>query len=147
MRNAVKTRDLQGKYVYLNFINVKSFTADEELKALKFLYKKYQDKLRIVTVATGAGNMPLISKIFRDNNYEWLLLDGTNDDEILDKYKVVASPTCYLISPELRFILSPSPAPNNHFEFYFVKELREDRIRKLRQEGSQPSSTREYDLK
>ncbi|HOG20816.1 MAG TPA: TlpA disulfide reductase family protein [Salinivirgaceae bacterium] len=145
--NTVKTRDLQGKYVYLNFINIKSFTADEELKALKFLYKKYQDKLRIVTVATGAGNMPLISKVFRDNNYEWLLLDGTNDDEILDKYKVVASPTCYLISSELRFILSPSPAPNNHFEFYFIKELREERIRKLRHEGSQPSSTIEYDLK
>jgi len=145
--NMVKTRDLQGKYLYLNFINIKSFTADEELKALKFLYKKYQDRLRIVTVATGAGNMPMISKNFRDNNYEWLLLDGTSEDEILDKYKVVASPTCYLISPELRFILSPSPAPNDHFEFYFIKELREERIRKLRQEGSQPSINGEYDLK
>ncbi len=133
--NLFKSQDLQGKYVYLNFININSYTADAELKTLNFLHKKYNDNLRVVTIAIGSGTMPVIAKVFRDKKYEWLLLDGTNDASLIKNYNIKASPTCYLASPELRLIQSPAAGPNDFFEYYFIKVLRADRINKLRTSG------------
>jgi peroxiredoxin len=133
--NMVKSQDLQGKYVYLNFININSYTAAGELETLNFLHKKYNDRLRIVTIAIGSGTMPAISKVFRNKKYEWLLLDGTDNDSLIKNYNIKASPTCYLASSELRLIHSPAAGPNDYFEYYFIKVLRADRINKLRTTG------------
>lgn len=142
--NNVQLSDLQGKYVYLNFVNIKSFTAEAELQALNYLHKKYIEHLRVVTIATGSGNMPAMTKLFRDKKYEWQLLDGTNSDNLMSDYKVIASPTCYLLSPELKLLLTPAPPPNDHFEFYLIKIMRDDRIQKIRTSGEQrqPDNTR-----
>jgi cytochrome oxidase Cu insertion factor (SCO1/SenC/PrrC family) len=134
--NLVKSQDLQGKYVYLNFININSYTTSLELETLNLLHKKYGDKLRVVTIAVGKGTMPRMAKVFRDKKYEWLLLDGTDNEELEKRYHIKASPTCYLASSELRLIHSPSPGPNDYFEYYFIKVLRADRINKLRNPGS-----------
>ena len=128
----VQLQDLRGKLLYLTFVNVNSYTSPQEFATLDLLSKKYKDQLRIVTIAIGSGTMPTITKLFQEKKYEWMLLDGTSNVDLIEKYDANTSPTCYLISPELTFIQSPAPGPNDYFEYYLIKILRAQRIRELR---------------
>ncbi|MDD4746178.1 MAG: redoxin domain-containing protein [Salinivirgaceae bacterium] len=130
--DVVQLKDLQGKMVYLSFININSYTAPQELMTLNMLSKKYKEQLRVVTIAIGSGSMPKIKQFFLEQKYEWQLLDGTNDTGLAKKYNAHISPTCYLISPEQKLLQSPAPGPNDYFEYYLIKVLRANRIRELR---------------
>ncbi|HON18944.1 MAG TPA: hypothetical protein PK990_07225 [Salinivirgaceae bacterium] len=125
-------KNIKAVLIYLTFININSFTAQADLETLNILSKKYKNQLHIITIAVGYGTWNKISEIFQQKNYEWTLLDGTTSPEIEKIYRVKASPTCYLLDSNHRLKLSPAPGPNEYFEFYLIKILREMRIEELR---------------
>lgn len=137
----VTPQQLQGKYLYLTFLNIKSSTALNELESLNALNKKYNSRLRIVTIIVGSGSFDETKKMFLDNKYEWKLLDGTKNQKIEKDYNIQSSLTCYLASSDLKLVMSPAQGPTEKFEYAFIEFLREDRIRELR--NSKQEDTKE----
>ncbi len=111
------------KFILLNFINTESFAVQKTLPQLKNLKEKHEKVLDIVSVNVG-GSYTKARKFFNSNDYNWLLLDGSGLDKVLDNYNVKAYPTYFLISPEGNLALNPTPGPDNHFEWYFFKILK-----------------------
>ncbi len=111
------------KFVLLNFIDIESFAVQKVLPQLKNLQEKHKQVLKIVSVSVG-GKYSKARKVFNENGYKWLLLNGKGLDKVLDNYKVKAYPSFYLITPEGNLALNPTPGPDDHFEWYFFKLLK-----------------------
>ena len=121
--NLVSLESLKGKYVYLNFCSCFSYTCLNEFASLKTLYDKYKDRLQIVTILVD-NDENVIKSFLARSNYQWEFLHYGNQSTIIKDYDIRAFPTYYLIDPEGKLVLSPSPSPTEDFEAHFFKVLR-----------------------
>lgn len=133
----VNAKDLRGKMLYINFVNIRSYNAPDELERLRAIHKKHSDKLKVVTVAVGRGTLPKVKRLFSQKGFEWTLLDGTDDDLLYERFDLRSPITAYLTDAELNLLLSPAPLPSEQFDYYFAQVLRDNRIRELHNMGRQ----------
>ncbi len=111
------------KFILLNFINVESFAVQKILPQLKQLSDKHEDVLKIVTINVGS-KYAHARKYFDMHQYDWLLLNGNKNLEVLEEYNIKAYPSYFLLNPEGKLALNPTPGPDGHFEWYFFKILK-----------------------
>ena len=64
-----------------------------------------------------------MSNFRQKNGYQWDFLHFANDPDILKEYDVRIFPTCYLIDPDGKLVLSPAPAANDNLERALFLEL------------------------
>jgi len=121
--NLVNLESLKGKYVYLNFCSCFSYACLNEFASLKTLNDKYKDKLQIVTILLD-NDENVIKSFLARSKYQWLFLHYGNQSTIIKDYDIRAFPTYYLIDPDGKLALSPSPSPTEDFEAHFFKVLR-----------------------
>ncbi len=133
--NKVSLSQFKGKLTYITFININGFTASADLETLNILHQKHKNQLNIITIAVGHGTWEQFRNHFIEKNYQWTLLNGTEAHELQKQYRVRATPFCYLLDTNLRLKLSPAPGPNEYFEIYLLRILREQRIQRLRQQN------------
>jgi len=119
----VKSSDLLGKYVYLNFCICSSYSCIKEFDLLKNLNNKYKDRFLIVTIATDE-NREQMSNFITKSEYNWLFLHYGNQPDILKQYDIRAYPTYFLIGPDGKLIYSPAASPGENFELYLFKAMR-----------------------
>jgi len=89
------------------------------------LYRRYSDRLVIVTV-TNDPNGEEYRQFLKKYHYDWVFLQYDNNPGIMKEYDIRAFPTCFLIGPDGRLILSPAPSPTENFESRFVSILKEE---------------------
>lgn len=113
-----------SRFVLLNFINIESFAVHKVLPQIKQLKDKHKDVLKVVSVNVGS-NYGKARNFFDRHNYDWLLLNGNDlSEDLLDDYKVKAFPSYYLVDERGNLLLNPTPGPDNNFEWYFFKILK-----------------------
>ena len=102
-----KISDIKGKYILLDFSATNCGPCVESVKDMRLLFKKYPDKLAIVTFSEDAAKKTWLSSINRDNP-DWLSVwDGKGDNsETSLKYGVTGFPTFFLINPEGKIVTS-----------------------------------------
>ncbi|MDF1548185.1 MAG: TlpA disulfide reductase family protein [Bacteroidales bacterium] len=100
----------RNKFIYLNFINPKSYTCQQELEVLKEMYAKKYEMLEFVSICV-CENIDEMNKFTEENGYSWPFLFYNHDKELLKKYNVKVYPTYYLINPESKLAMSPSFPP------------------------------------
>jgi peroxiredoxin len=100
----------KGKFVYLNFINPKSYTCEQELEVLKKMAAKNYELFEIVTICV-CNEMNEMQKLIKENGYSWIFLNYAKKHDLLKKYNVRIYPTYYLINPEGKLIMSPAFPP------------------------------------
>jgi peroxiredoxin len=121
--NLVTLDDSKERYVYLNFCMCYSYTCMSEFKLLENIYERHKEHLEIVTIIVDHDKK--LAKEFLDkNNYKWKFLYYGNQPDILKEYDIRAYPTYFLIDPDGKLILSPSPSPAENFESNLVKTMR-----------------------
>lgn len=100
----------RNKFVYLNFVNPKSYTCQQELEVLKQMYEKKYEMLEIVSICV-CDNITEMKKFTEEKGYKWPFLFYNYDKDLLKKYNVKVYPTYYLINPESKLAMSPAFPP------------------------------------
>jgi len=114
------SKELLANYVYLNFMSMESYPCLQDLELLKVLYEKHKGDFKIVTICID-DDFQKARDLFKENNYEWMLLSYRTQKDIIDDYKVRSYPSYYLIDAEGKLKLSPAASPSENFELQFYK--------------------------
>ena len=115
---------LRGKFVYLSFVNPKSYSCLQDLEVLNRMVSKKYDMLEVVTICV-CNNIEEMQKFVREKSYNWKFLFYSNNHDLLKDYNVKAYPTYYLINPEGRLAMSPAFSPaENSFEARYADMLK-----------------------
>jgi hypothetical protein len=113
------------RFILLNFINIESFAVHKVLPQIKQIKDKHKDVLQVVSINVGS-NYGKARNYFERHNYDWLLLNGNQlSEDLLEDYKIKAFPSYYLVDEKGNLALNPTPGPDNNFEWYFFKILKE----------------------
>ncbi|OFX19608.1 MAG: hypothetical protein A2033_01845 [Bacteroidetes bacterium GWA2_31_9] len=118
-----KITETDGKYLYISFIHSKSMACQEELTLVKELYKKYKKEIKFISI-TFDENFKDAVKLFNDKKYDWTLLNGFENSDLLKTYNIKAYPTYYFVSKNLKLINSPAQSPKENFETIFLKNYK-----------------------
>jgi peroxiredoxin len=135
--NLKSLSQFRNKFVYLNFVNPKSYTCLQELEVLKTMYEKKYELFEIVSICV-CKNMQEMKSLIEKNNYKWTFLYYAKNNRLLNKYNVRVYPTYYLINPESKIAMSPAfPPTEPSFEaryFDMVKSWKIEMERRKAQE-------------
>jgi len=102
---------IKNKFVYLSFINPKSYTCLQELEILKKMHSKKFEMLEIVSICV-CDNIEEMQNLVKENAYTWPILYYSKNKDLLKAYNVRAYPTYYLINPEGKLAMSPAFPPS-----------------------------------
>lgn len=117
----------KGKYTYLMFCTTQNYVCLSQYELLKELQRTHGQWLQIVVISVDDrfSNM----RNFRNNHgYTWDFLHYANNPDIMKEYDVRIFPTCYLIDPEGKLVLSPAPAANDQIEKALYYELQNKKL-------------------
>jgi thiol-disulfide isomerase/thioredoxin len=135
--------DFKGKFVYLNFANTQNYACKKDFQVLEQVSKLFKKDMVVVTVLTDE-DPDMAQEYIKNNKLKWTFLHFNQNAKVLFDYDVKAYPTYYLINPEGKLVLSPSPAPEENFVPVFSEMYNAYRYNKLRRE--RPRSRTIYDL-
>lgn len=107
-----------GHFVYLNFISTDSYACLQDLDQLKILNEKTKEVMDIITISIDQP-FDKTKKLFKRNGYNWQLLDYNSDPSVIERYKVRAYPSYFLIDTDGTLLMSPALRPSEGFEKRF----------------------------
>lgn len=119
----VTLEQFRGKFVYLNFCSVNSYTCLQDFTLLEQIYKKYGQKVEIVSISTDP-DIEDLKDFLSKKPYKWTFLHYGATPDIINRYDVRAYPTYFLINPEGKMEVSPAPTPHEKLEIMLVNQLR-----------------------
>ncbi len=122
--NLVSLNDLKGQYVYLNFCICLSYGCIRDFERLTNLYEKHGEYLKIVTIALDEEYETMTNFLSR-KDYNWLFLHYGRQPDIINDYDLRAFPVYFLIGPDGKLLKSPAPSPEENFELYLFRIMRE----------------------
>jgi len=124
LRGAMKSpEDFKGKYTYLFFCTPDHYGCMMEYPYLQSYQEKHGAYLKVVSIMVADGKEQLEEFMDR-NGYEWEILYYGDEREVLDDYQIKAFPTAYLMGPDGKLLLSPSPLPSDGFEQQLFRIMR-----------------------
>ncbi len=112
---------LQGRYVYLVFASLQSYTFLREADLLRKLAGAFDSELEIVLVMTDPPDE--VKDFFGALPDHMQVLLAGYDHPLLETYRIRAFPTSFLIGPQGEMVLSPAPLPSGHFTERFQELL------------------------
>ncbi len=116
--NLVKLSDFSGRFVYLAFVNSKSYECQKDFGLLKNFQEKYKEYFDVVTISTDK-DFDAMKQLAKEKGYNWKMLHFGNQKYILKDYKIRAYPMYFLIHPNGNLTLSPALGPDEDFEAQF----------------------------
>ncbi|MEI7421404.1 MAG: hypothetical protein WCK18_04890 [Prolixibacteraceae bacterium] len=129
-QNVTSSLSAKGKFVYLAFFRGDSKACRAELDSLVTLNKKLNPILTVLPVSLDQ-NFSTATKLWEEKKYPWELTTPADAEKVRADYQVKSLPVFYLISPDMKLILSPALAPSHNFEALFLKIYRERRGKML----------------
>jgi peroxiredoxin len=112
--------DFKGKIVYLDFFSPKNLLSLQEMKKLEQIKNKMScDKIAIIGICMEGEEEEFRDFVKKNPKFNWLLLYGTKDKQVLDAYLVKAPATYYMINQEGYLVQSPATPPSKGIEFKF----------------------------
>ncbi|MBS2097011.1 TlpA family protein disulfide reductase [Carboxylicivirga linearis] len=135
--------DYEGHFVYLSFIHTENHACKQDLQLLNVIAKKMRRDVKLVTIILDEDPTNA-EKMVKDNKYKWDFLHyGLMPKVVLD-YDIKALPVYYIIDPEGKLRLSPSPSPGEDFAPVFQEVIRQYKYENLRRNRSKAKTI--YDL-
>lgn len=130
-KSTVTLDQFRGKFVYLLFFNSKSSDCRAELDSIVSLEKKLRQVLRVVSVAVD-DDFENAVKLWKTKGYQWELLNGSKQKQLIINYNASITPAFYLIGPNGELKLSQAPSPSYGFEPLFLKIFRDFNFKQQR---------------
>ncbi len=136
-------KDYQGKFVYLNFATTQNYACKKDFQVLDQISQEYKKDLRVITILTD-DDVDAAEHYISKNKYNWIILSYNQNGKVLLDYDIKGYPTYYLIDPEGKLILSPSPSPEENFIDIFSETYNNYRHKELRKNKSKARTI--YDM-
>ena len=118
----INLSELRGKYLYINFNDIRSYSCQNEMTLLSTISKKFQKELEVVTIMCN-GSVSQVKEFCKKNDFKWQFLVAENPKQVINNYHIRALPTYFLIDPYGKIFLSPCPGPDSNFGSVFVSIL------------------------
>lgn len=128
----VSLKDFKGRFVYLNFVDIKSYACRKDMEVLKAFHEKSKKYFDIVTISFDENFNDLI-QLAEKKSYNWTILHIGNQKNIKEIYDVNMFPSYYLIAPDGTLALSPAPPPDDDFRSQFNVLWKTNRVREMRE--------------
>lgn len=119
----VSLDQFRGKFIYLNFCSVNSYTCLQDFQLLEQIYKKYGKFVEIVSISTDPDVRDFTHFVTK-KGYKWTFLHYGRSPSVVNRYDIRAYPTYFLIGPEGKMEVSPAPSPHEKLEFTLFNLLR-----------------------
>lgn len=104
--------EFAGKPVYLFFFSEWNTNAQNEMRLMSELHKRYGKKMTFVAVSIGNDTLAW-KKFLRENpKYNWVMLHYNFDERIKEAYSIYATPVGFLIDEEGRLLAAPADLPS-----------------------------------
>ncbi len=117
--------DFKNKYVYLDFFSQKNTESLQEMKKLEQIKTKYGDKVVFISICMEGSEDEFKEFVKKNPKYNWLLLYGAKDKNVLENYLIKAPATYYLINREGFLVQSPARKPSEGIELKFQEMFKE----------------------
>ena len=124
-QNVKTSLSSKGKYVYLVFFRGDSKACRAELDSLVAIHRKLNTILTVVPVSLDQ-NFSTAIKLWGEKKYPWNLLTATDAEKARADFEIKSLPAFYLISPDMKLLLSPALAPSHDFEGLFLRIYRKN---------------------
>ncbi len=118
----VSLQHYKGKYIYLMFCTTQNYVCFSQYELLEKLHETHGKWLQIVVVSAD-DRLSNMRNFRKKNGYQWDFLHYANDPDVLKRYDVRIFPTCYLIDPDGKLVMSPAPTANDNLERALFYEL------------------------
>ena len=118
----VNLQHYRGKYLYLMFCTTQNYVCLVQYELLEPLYEAHHKWLQIAIVSVDE-RLSEMRDFRQKSGYQWDFLHIANDPDILKDYDIRIIPTCYLIDPDGKLVISPAPAPIENLERTLWQEL------------------------
>ncbi len=115
--------DLKGKFLYLHFCDIRSYSAVKEMEQINIIAKKFSKELEVVTIC-NKSSLSDIKKFLEKNKFSWQFLIPDNSKQILKSFNIKSLTSYVLLDPYGNIILSQAPPPDLSFEKVFINILR-----------------------
>lgn len=119
----VTLEQFRGKFVYLAFCSISSYTCLQDFSLLEQIYAKYGKKVEILCISTDP-NLDDLKYFVKKKKYKWTFVHYGTNPSIINQYDVRAYPTYFLINPEGKMEVSPAPSPREKLEILITNQLR-----------------------
>ena len=118
----INLSELRGKYLYINFNDIRSYSCQNEMTLLSTISKKFPKELEIVTIMCN-GTVSQVREFCKINDFKWQFLAAEKPGQVINNYHIKALPSYFLIDPYGKIVLSPCPGPDSNFGSVFVSIL------------------------
>jgi len=119
----ISLSDLKGKYLYIYFTDLRSYSTKTELDLLKIISEKYKNNIEVVTVCCKS-NLNKTKAYLTETDYKWQFLTPDNTKQTLNEYNIKALPSYILSDPYGNIVLNQAPPPDLSFEKIFISILK-----------------------
>lgn len=133
----------KGNFVYLNFMDTKNFACKRDLLALQTIHAITKKELEIVTIFIDS-DFGKAKEFMKSNKLDCDFLSISNQQSLLDDYKVRVLPTYFLLDPEGKIVLSPAPSPEEGFLVRFQEHALAYKRQDLRKNPPKEKSIFEF---
>jgi len=122
--NVISLDSLRGKFSILAFGTTELTETRHELDILNNWVNDYKDKLQVVIIILDE-NFQLALEQAGYRKYDFIFLDGSASDKLLDDYNIRYLPSFYFLDRETRLIFSPALMPSENLRSLVIPELGE----------------------
>ena len=113
----MRLSDFKKSMVVLQFVEGSSKTVDHQFETLAELHRQWGPKVQLLTITTK-DQLTVWEKRFRENHYDWPLLNLGNDILLLEQYEVRTFPDYFILLPGNKFGMAPAPSPDQTLSEY-----------------------------
>ena len=114
--------DLRGTFVYLFFFSVSNYACLKDFVLLDDLQRRYVKELVVLGVSMDRDRTALTDYLSM-RPVGWKIIDGVERETVKDQYRLTAYPSYFLVGPDGSLVMSPAPAPMDHFENHLLRYL------------------------
>ncbi len=115
--------DYPDHFIILNFVKTNCQPCVSEYDGLQKLLEKYTTQLKIITIAT-AESYTETNNIFRENRFDWMLVNLSDNWTVLEDYNIRAFPEFVVVLPGGRIGMAPAPSPEEGLEMHLQRLMK-----------------------
>jgi peroxiredoxin len=116
----IATADLKGKFTYLEITDPACLACVSETKAIAAYLKKYNDKIRFVTVLLNSTQSKAAA-FKQQQKLDWEVAFVPSGSSLAAELGIVAVPSYFILNREAKFFRSPALKPSQQIEKDFAE--------------------------
>jgi thiol-disulfide isomerase/thioredoxin len=118
--DSISIRDFKDQYLYIAFFHTELIPCQKQIGLLTKMAKDHSNDLKVLLIIMDEDTDTALKNLSSGTKATVSIAIPENREEIKEIWEIASYPTYYLLDKESRLLFSPSPAPTENFENYFL---------------------------